>query len=220
MSAVTNIPVDLVLFGMVALFLVLRLRSILGRRQGFEGVPEAPALRRAPGPVIDGRSEPPPPAPARVLPDPASETGQVLSAMQAADRGFAPGPFLNGAEGAFRIIVTAFAAGDRDKLRPLLAPATFETFDHAVQSREAAGEVQRTEVRAILEATIDHAALQGTLAEITVRFVSQQITITHDKDGAIVAGADATMELVDIWTFVRDLTEKGAVWRLAAAHSA
>jgi predicted lipid-binding transport protein (Tim44 family) len=219
MSAL-NIPVDLVLFGMVALFLVLRLRSILGRRQGFEGVPEAPALRRAPGPVIDGRSEPPPPPPTRALPDPASETGQVLAAMHAADRGFAPAPFLSGAEGAFRIIVTAFAAGDRDKLRPLLAPATYAAFDQALAAREAAGETQRTEIRAILEATIDHAALAGSQAEITVRFVSQQITITHGKDGAIVAGADAVMELVDIWTFTRDLTEKGAVWRLAAAHSA
>src|SRR5271165_3674813 len=95
-------PIDLVLFGMIALFLVLRLRSILGRRQGFEGVPEVP-LRRAPGPVIEGRAERVPPATARALPDPAGETGQMLSAMQAVDRAFAPAAFLTGAEAAFRL---------------------------------------------------------------------------------------------------------------------
>ncbi len=219
MSA-ANIPVDLVLFGMVAVFLVLRLRSILGRRQGFEGAPETPALRRAPGPVIDGRAEAPVPPSARKLPEAASDVGQVLASMQAADRGFAPGPFLNGAEGAFRIIVTAFAAGERDKLKPLLTPETFAAFEAALAAREAAGETQHTEIRSILDATIDHAALQGVHAEITVRFVSQQIAITHGADGAIVAGADAVMELVDVWTFVRDLNQPGAVWRLAAAHSA
>jgi predicted lipid-binding transport protein (Tim44 family) len=219
MSA-ANFPVDLVLFGMIALFLVLRLRSILGRRQGFEGMPESATLRRAPGPVIEGRAEQVPPPAVRKLPDPASEIGQVLSSMQAVDRGFAPGPFLNGAEGAFRMIVAAFAAGDRDKLRPLLTPETFAAFEGALAAREAAGETQHTEIRGILEAAIDHASLQGKHAEITVRFVSQQVAITHASDGTIVAGADAVTELVDVWSFVRDLTEPGAVWRLAAAHSA
>ena len=219
MSAV-NFPVDLVLFGMIALFLVLRLRSILGRRQGFEGSPETPALRRAPGPVIDGRPDAPLPAPVRKLPEPGSEVGQALASIQAADRGFASGPFLSGAEGAFRIIVTAFAAGDRDKLQPLLTAETFAAFGSALAAREAAGETQHTEIRAILEATIEHASIEGSHADITVRFVSQQIAITHSADGTIVAGADAVMELVDVWTFVRDLTQAGAVWRLASAHSA
>ena len=113
MSA-SAIPVDLVLFGMIAVFLVLRLRSILGRRQGFEGTPEAPARRPA-APVIDGHAEPPA-SPDRPLPDPASETGHALLAMQAMDLAFSPAAFLAGAEHAFRLIVTAFAAGDREKL--------------------------------------------------------------------------------------------------------
>jgi predicted lipid-binding transport protein (Tim44 family) len=217
MSA-SAIPVDLVLFGMVAVFLVLRLRSILGRRQGFEGVPEEPA-RRSPAPVIDGHAEPPA-TPDRPLPDPTSETGRALLAMQDMDHAFSPAAFLSGAEHAFRLIVTAFAAGDRDKLRPLLTPETFAAFDSAITARLAAGHTQRTEIRAILDATLDHASLASSQATITVRFVSQQITLTMAADNSIVAGADAVTELVDIWTFSRDLKSGQPAWRLAGAQSA
>ena len=217
MSA-SAIPVDLVLFGMIAVFLVLRLRGILGRRQGFEGVPEAPA-RRSPAPVIDGHAAPPA-TPERPLPDPASETGRALLAMQVMDQAFSPAAFLAGAEHAFRLIVTAFAAGDREKLRPLLSPDTFAAFDSAITARLAAGHTQRTEIRAILDATLDHASLAGSLASITVRFVSQQITLTTAADNSIVAGADAVTELVDVWTFARDLKSGQPAWKLAGAQSA
>ncbi len=214
-----KIPIDLILFGMIALFLVLRLRSILGRRQGFEAVPEMPS-RRGVGPVIEGRAERVPPAPARALPDAASEAGQVLAAMRGVDKSFSPATFLSGAEGAFRMIVTAYAAGERDKLRPLLTVETYAAFEQAITAREALGQTQRTEVRSVLEAGIEHASLMGTLASITVRFVSHQIAMTLGADGAILAGADAVTELADVWTFERDLKQSGTVWRLAAAHSA
>jgi len=211
-------PVGLILLGMIALFLVLRLRSILGKREGFEGVPAMPARRAAP-PVIDAVAEPPTP-PTRRLPDPASPAGQALAAMQKIDRAFNPPVFLTGAEGAFRLIVTAFAAGDRAKLRPLLAPPVFEAFDHAITAREQANETQRSEIRAILEASIEAASLQGSQASITVRFVSHQIAITLAADGSVVAGADAVTELADIWEFQRDLQDRAPAWRLAAAVSA
>ncbi len=217
MSA-SAIPVELVLFGAIALFLVLRLRSILGRRQGFEGAAAPAAGRRAPSPVIDGQAEPAPAA--RALPDPASATGQVLAAMHGIDRGFTPAAFLAGAESAFRVIVTAFAVGDRDRLRPLLAPAIFASFEGAIMARETAGETQRSEVRSILEASIDTAALEGNQATITVRIVSHQITLTLAADKSIVAGADAVTELVDIWTFARDLKATKPGWQLAGAQSA
>jgi predicted lipid-binding transport protein (Tim44 family) len=217
MSA-SSIPVDLVLFGMIAVFLVLRLRSILGRRQGFEGTPEVPA-RRPPTPVIDGQAEPPA-ASERKLPDPTSDAGQALLAMQGLDRAFSPAAFLAGAENAFRLIVTAFAAGDRDKLRPLLTPETFSAFDGAITARQTAGQTQKTEIRSILDTTVDHATLAGSLASITVRFISHQITLTLAADNAVVAGADAVTELVDIWTFARDLKSGQPAWKLAGAQSA
>jgi predicted lipid-binding transport protein (Tim44 family) len=213
-----QLPIDLILFGMIALFLVLRLRSILGKRQGFEGVPEV-RTRRGMGQILEGRAESPPATP-RKLPDAGTPTAQALVAMKAMDRQFDPASFLTGAEGAFRLIVTSYASGDRDKLRPLLTPDTFAAFEAAITAREALGQTQRTEIRSILEATIEEAALQASLAHITVKFVSHQITLTTGADGSIVAGADAVTELVDIWSFVRDLKGQAPVWRLAAARNA
>ncbi len=213
-------PIDLVLLGMIAAFLVLRLRGILGRRDGFE--PTQGAARpvgRPAAPVIEGKAEPATP-PGRPVPDDASALGQTLARMHRADRSFSPQGFLAGAEAAFRMIVSEFAAGNRTALRPLLTDETFATFEGAIAAREAAGETQTSEIRDIPSATIEAATLEGTQAEITVRFVSDQISQTLDRDGRHVTGADAVTELRDEWTFVRDLALPGPAWRLAHARSA
>ena len=224
MDATGGFPIDLVLFGMIAAFLVLRLRSVLGKRQGFERpqTPVAPAATAAArampeAQVIEGKAEP---APQRVVPDPASQAGQTLSRMQQIDRNFSAVRFLDGAETAFRMIVTAFAAGNRETLRPLLSPETFAAFDTAISAREAAKETQKTEIRAVPSITIDHAELAGTMADITARFVSDQVNVTLGLNGLPVAGADAVMEITDLWTFERDLASQDPTWRLVAARSA
>ncbi len=228
MDATGGFPIDLLLFGMIAAFLVLRLRSVLGRRQGFER-PEtplkpAPAAPRAAsderGPeerVIEGRAEP---VPARAVPDAFSQAGLVLARMQQTDPQFQPARFLDGAETAFRMIVAAFAAGTRDTLRPLLSPDTFAAFDAAITARETAGETQKTDIRAMPNVAVDHAELNGTMADITVRFVSDQVNVTLGHDGLPVQGADAVMEITDLWTFERDLASHDPTWRLVAARSA
>ncbi|MEJ1976826.1 MAG: Tim44/TimA family putative adaptor protein [Acetobacteraceae bacterium] len=213
-------PIDLVLFGMIAAFLLLRLRSILGRRDGFE--PSASPVRpeaRPVGPVIEAVAETPAPA-GRPLPDPTTPLGQTLAQMRRVDRNFDAQRFLAGAEGAFRLIVTEFAAGNRDALRPLLAPETFATFEASIAARETAGERQTSEIRAIPGATIIAAALHGALAEITVQFVSDQISQTLDSNGHYVSGTDAVTELRDDWTFTRDLSQPDPTWRLAQARPA
>jgi predicted lipid-binding transport protein (Tim44 family) len=228
MGSSGGFPLDLILFGMIAAFLVLRLRSILGRRTGFERPPEqrvpvppGVAPRAVPdGRVIDAVAEPVAPAvPARPLPDPASPPGQALQRMRAIG-GFDPVRFLDGAEQAFRIIVTAFASGERTTLRALLADDTYRAFEAAISGRETAGETQRTEIRAIPSATIDQADLRGNIANVTVRFVSDQVNVTIGHDGNPVAGADAVTEITDLWTFERDLTSPDPTWRLVAARSA
>lgn len=219
-------PIDLVLFGLVAAFLVFRLVSILGKRTGFEQpaeramqeVPGRPVARMAP-PVIDAVAEPARAA-IRPLPDQAGPLGQTLQAMAGIDRNFQPARFLSGAEAAFRLIVTAFAAGDRPALHPLLTAETYAAFEGAITGRETARETQRTEIRSIEHATIEHAELAGTHATITVRFVSDQVNVTMGADGMPVAGADAVTELSDIWSFERDLSQADPAWRLAAARSA
>ena len=216
-------PIDLLLFGMIAAFLVLRLRGILGRKTGFErpAQPEAPQTavpgigRPAPVPVAGTRPE----QPARPLPEPASPAGAALAQMRTVDRSFDPQHFLNGAEAAFRLIVGAFAAGDRVALRPLLGDDTSRSFEAAIAAREAAGETQRSEIKSIESLTIEEAGLAGSQAAITLRIVSDQVAETLDRDGKPVSGADAVAEITDIWTFERDLSQPDPAWRLSAARS-
>ncbi len=216
-------PIDLLLFGMIAAFLVLRLRGILGRKTGFErpAQPDTPQVpvpgisRPAPTLVANGRAEPA----ARPLPDPATPAGVALAQMRAVDRNFDPQHFLNGAEAAFRLIVGAFAAGDRVALRPLLSDDTYRSFESAITARETAGETQRSEVKRIESLTVEEAALSGTQAAITLRIVSDQVAETLDRDGRPVSGADAVAEITDIWSFERDLSQPGPAWRLSAARS-
>ncbi len=217
----SGFPIDLVLFAMIAGFLVLRLRSILGRRTGFERPPQ-PYQPQAgqPGPVIDGRPEPADARPERPVPEPGSPLGAVLGQMQQLDRSFEPARFLDGAEQAFRMIVEAFAAGNRDTLRALLSPETYASFGAALDAREAAGHTQHTEIRAIQSATIEDAQLRGSGATIAVRFVSDQISTATAKDGQIVHGTDSVTEITDLWTFERDLSSRDPSWRLVAARSA
>ncbi|MBW8270332.1 Tim44/TimA family putative adaptor protein [Caldovatus aquaticus] len=223
-----GIPIDLILYAMVAAFLVLRLRSVLGRRTGFERPPQPerpagydPRTTRAAEGEAEARA---PAAPAagqarRVIPDPRSPVGQALARIRGVDPGFDPNRFLEGAEAAFRMIVTAFAEGDRATLRALLSDDTYAGFEHAIAAREAAGERQRTEIRAVQEVAIEAADLRGTVADITVRFVSDQVNLTTGRNGEVVSGTEAVTELTDLWTFQRDLTSGDPTWRLVATRS-
>jgi predicted lipid-binding transport protein (Tim44 family) len=219
-------PVDLILFAMVAAFLVLRLRSVLGRRTGYERPPQAEphpggfdarGARTVDGVLDDG----PAPAagattPVRRLPEPRGPVGQALERIRAADRGFDPSRFLDGAEAAFRMIVAAFAAGDRQTLRSLLSDDTYRGFEQAITAREQAGETQRTEIRAIQDIAIEAAELRGAVADLTLRFVSDQVNMTTGRGGEVVTGSDAVTEIVDLWTFQRDTSLADPTWRLAA----
>ena len=222
MGASGSFPIDLILFGMIAAFLVLRLRSILGRRTGFER--QAPPYQSVPGPsavppVIDGQAEPPVPV-ARELPSPDSAVGQTLARMRSLDQTFDPAIFLDGAEKAFRIIVSAFAGGDRATLRGLLSEDTFRAFEQAISTREAADQTQVATIHAIQSASIESADLRGSIGSITVRIVSDQTSLTRNSEGHPVIGTDAVTEITDIWSFERNLATRDPVWRLVSARSA
>ena len=225
-----NVPVDLILLGLVAAFLVLRLRSILGKRTGLERpTTPPPAGLRPIGPIVEARAEPTPPATERRLPDPTSAAGITLGRMRERERGFDPLAFLSEAETLFRRIVQAFAEGDRSVLKASLTADAYAAFEQAIATREAAGETQRSEIKAITQTQITDASLieENAVwrASLDVRFVSDQVSVLMGRDGLPVSGADAVTELADIWTFERWLggprQEPGAApWRLAVARSA
>jgi predicted lipid-binding transport protein (Tim44 family) len=222
MSASGGFPIDLILFGMIAAFLVLRLRGILGKRTGFErsAPPVQPTpIRQATGPIIEARAEPPMPASRQTVPDAATPTGQALAAMRAIDSSFDPARFLAGVDQAFRMIVAGFAAGDRVALRALLSDDTYSAFEQAISAREKSGETQVSQVKSIEALSIDHAELKGRAGAVTVKIVSDQISYTTDKNGKPLTGTDAVTEITDIWTFERDLSQQDPTWRLVAARS-
>src|ERR1022692_774969 len=149
MGASGGFPINLILFGMIAAFLVLRLKSILGKRTGYERPPQPVQPREVPAaPTPAGQATPVQAAgPQRVVPEPVSALGQTLAQMQTIDRNFSPAAFLDGAEKAFQIILHGFAAGDRATLRPLLGDETWSAFDLAITEREKAGYTHVTDVR-------------------------------------------------------------------------
>lgn len=219
-----GIPVDLILFGMIAAFLILRLRSVLGKRTGAErpSLPNVGVRPAVMAPRPEARSEEPP-APVRALPDPASPLGAQLVRLRELDRTFDAAAFLRGAEGAFRRIVTAFAAGDRQALRSLLTVEAFGSFEAAITAREAAGQTQRAEIRAIQQATIERVDIAdagaGKRAAIECRFVSDQVSVLTGADREPLTGTDAVTELADSWVFERSYPGEPS-WRLAEARTA
>ena len=139
--------------------------------------------------------------------------------MREIDGNFDPTRFLAGVDQAFRMIVAAFAVGDRASLRSLLADETYAAFEGAISAREKANETQISEIRSIHQLAIEDAQLKGQIGQITVRIVSDQVSYAQDATGKPVAGADAVTEITDLWTFERDLTSQDPTWRLVAARS-
>lgn len=208
---------EILLLAMVAGFIVLRLRSVLGRRTGAE--PRRPPLggpagnERAPGNVI--------PLPGRTPPVQETFEGPAaagLGKIRGADPAFNAAEFLNGAKGAYEMIVTAFAKGDVATLRSLLGEEVYRSFAAAIEDRQRRGETQETTLVGIKEAEIVEADVTGgRMAEVTVRFVSELVNATRDKEGQLTAGnPNAVEETIDIWTFARNLRSSDPNWQLIA----
>lgn len=212
---------DIILFAMVAVFLVLRLRGVLGRRTGteqrrdpFRREPEqqkAPnGAQEAPGRVIE--------LPRRGDAAPAGDAG--LAQISIADRSFSAEGFLAGARAAFEMIVTAFSGGDKDKLKGLLSDEVFDNFARVIDGRATRGETLETKLVAIRSAAITGAEMRGQTAFVTVTFVSEQINVTRDKEGRIVDGEPGRAEdVTDVWTFARNTRSRDPNWALVETHS-
>ena len=217
---------DIILFAMVAAFLVLRLRSVLGRRTGQER-PRDPILRRAEAPAekigdkvvaLGSRSAAVRPPVATAPPADAVAAG--LERIAAADPGFDPAQFLDGARAAFDMIVGAFAAGDKPRLRPLLSDEVYTPFTAAIDERTAARETLETRIIGLKRLDIVEAGLTGRAARVTVKFVSDQINVLRAHDGSIVDGdPDHAVEKTDFWSFSRDTKASDPNWVLEATAS-
>jgi predicted lipid-binding transport protein (Tim44 family) len=213
--------IDILFFAMVAAFIALRLRSVLGRRTGHE--------RRRFGGLGGARSHGANDnvvalpdragAPAETDPRIADLGGDSLKAgltqIRVADRRFDPDEFLHGARSAFEMIVEAYSAGDKDALRPLLADAVLARFSSAIEQRRAAGQTLETQLIGIRKSDMIEAGMQDALARVVVRFTSEQVNVLRDAEGRVLEGDPGTAEdVVDIWTFERDTRSADPNWTL------
>src|SRR5580698_3602204 len=213
-----------IIFLALAVFIFLRLRSVLGQRTGRERPPYDPYSARdvVRSPATDKVVTLPTPAAAETSPRPAelapaagerwkgiAESGSPvaagLDAIAAADANFDAQHFIAGARAAYEMIVTTFAEGDRRQLRNLLSREVFEGFDAAITERENRGETAETRFVSVDGSTITAAELRGgRTAQITVRFISKLISATRDRDGAVIDGnAEKVTDVTDVWTFAR-----------------
>ena len=147
-------------------------------------------------------------------------TAAGLDAILGADKGFDPRHFLTGARTAYEMIVVAFAQGDRRTLRDMLSKEVLDGFDQVIREREGRGETAETRFVSIDTTEIAGAELRGRTAQVTVRFVSQLVSVTRDKTGNVTDGnPDKVTDVTDIWTFARDVTSRDPNWKLVATDS-
>ncbi|MBM3542001.1 MAG: Tim44 domain-containing protein, partial [Alphaproteobacteria bacterium] len=134
--------------------------------------------------------------------------------------GFDAGQFLAGARGAFEMIVAAFAAGDKNRLRGLLSNEVFDNFAGTIDARAEKGETLETKLVAIRAAEIADAEMRGQTAFVTVKFTSEQQNVTRDAEGRIVDGVPGRSEdVVDLWTFARNTRARDPNWMLVETKS-
>jgi predicted lipid-binding transport protein (Tim44 family) len=157
--------------------------------------------------------------------DPSSPSGgssldHILKAMAKIDPTFSEKSFLGGAKEAFKIIVTAFAAGDKETLAPLLSPDVFKTFCKTIDPRKKNKETGHFTLHRIRDAIVNQAMLQGSQATIDVIFDSDQAEFVKEAEGNVIEGdADHIIEVRDIWSFARDLKAPNPNWSLVAVRA-
>lgn len=213
---------DILLLGAIAGFIALRLRAVLGQRTGHEQKRRRPPFADKDGKEVEAgddnvvalppRGETAPPA------DPAQEA--ALAPLRAADPNFDAAEFLGGAKAAYEMVVTAFAAGDKEALRPLLSREVFADFAGAIDERAKRNETVETTFVGLRGATIIESQVNNRIGEVTVKFESELISVTKDAQGHVISGhANSVEQVTDIWTFARDTKSRDPNWTLIATSA-
>ena len=205
---------QIVVLAAIAVFLIMRLRNVLGTREGFERPPQ-PVQPARPAPVAVPAED------SDVLDHAEAGTpaAEALSAMQRAEPSFAVGPFLSGARQAYEMILTAFERGDLSQVRPFLAPAVAEAFDGVIAQRQARGITTEVQYLGTRETALQGAAFdpQTGTGGITVRFVGELMAVHRDAQGNVVEGdPKAARKQRDVWTFARRMGQDDPNWQLVA----
>lgn len=212
--------VEIVILAMIAAFLGLRLYSVLGRRAEHEEEPVPTRIDA--GPAKTASPLAPQPAARTTAAAPLVEGELLVPAIErgvreiaAVDRRFDITAFVEGARGAYAMILEAFWQGDRETLRQLCDDDVYAEFAAAIDAREAAGETLDNRLIRIEDVRLDSARLDGRTARVAVRFVADIAAVTRNRDGVVVAGSmNDAIETRDVWTFKREVDAAGPDWLL------
>jgi predicted lipid-binding transport protein (Tim44 family) len=208
--------IQIILFGSVALFFAIRLYSALGRRTGHEPKPDEAPRRAGPAPADEEADDRP-----RLRPAFTGPAAAGMEAIRAADGVFEPDAFLAGAQQAYRMVVGAFADGDRGTLQMLLAPDVMRRYGDAIDAREASGRTQIAHVADIRLAEIESARLANGVAQVEVRFDAEIAKAVKDSEGNVVEGdPDQLHRVSELWTFERRIDASDPNWVLVKVRSA
>jgi len=231
-----------IIFAVLAIFVLWKLRSVLGSRTGSEKQPPPNFFfRRTSAPTPPGprntndnnvvalpaaaQPAPPPPAPAgsdrwKAYVAAGSPVAQALDEIAGIDPGFGIESFVGGAKVAYTMILSAFASGDRQTLHNLLDNDVYESFAAAIGARETRKETMKTTVESIDTVGVEDASLRNKIAQITLRFAAKVITATEDAEGKVIDGSlDRPLDMIDIWTFARDTQSRDPNWKLVATQT-
>ena len=209
----------IVILALVAVFVGLRLYSVLGERTGHE----QPILKPADPEQADARVEPkvvtrPSMAGTPVEADDLAylpTAGPGIRALLAADQTFDVARFLDGSKAAYRMILEAFWKGDLEAMRPFVDAHVFQSFADAVEQRTKDGLVLDNRLVAIEQAVIASSELAGSVALVTVRFEADIAAVTRNAAGDVVAGSlSDAVQTRDRWTFRRDVAQRDPNWLL------
>ncbi|WP_448585637.1 Tim44/TimA family putative adaptor protein [Thermaurantiacus sp.] len=216
--------IEIVFLAMLAGFIGLRLYHVLGRRTGTER-PIADPFRPAPAEVARPLPQAPRDPADVLLPelpaDIAPEVRPGIEAIRRADRQFNPEAFIAGARGAYQMILEAFWKGDVEELADLVSDDVLENFKAAIAERRERGEQLDNKLLEVDQVTIVDARMNGSMAEVTVRFDAEILAVTRDAEGRIVAGnPDEGVETHDLWTFSRHTTSPDPAWLLVGTDAA
>lgn len=217
---------DVVLFAALALFLVYRLSTVLGRRGDDHERRADQASARGESKEENGDNVVEMPGRGdRRAHDAELESSDPLTAglarVRKADPSFQQGEFLKGAGQAFEMVVAAFAEGNGKILKSLLDDPVYENFASAIRDREKAGHTLETTLVGIDKAEIIGADMRDRFTQVTVKFISGQVNATMDADGEVVEGdANHVVQVTDIWTFQRDTRSSNPNWVLGATGNA
>ncbi len=209
--------VSIIILALVALFIGLRLYSVLGERTGHEQ-----QLKLKPA-EQDAAVAPRAPTSPLAAPNPADPAGDAylptagpgVRALLASDPSFDVARFLEGAKAAYRMVLEAFWKGELDEVREFVDPEVYQTFAGAIADRQTAGHRLDNRLVAIEHALIAAANVEGKVATLAVRFEADIAAVTRNADGEVIAGSlSDAVQTRDKWTFRRDLGSADPNWIL------